>query len=100
MEEKVNNPQHYHPGTYEAIKVINAWGLGFCLGNVVKYLSRAGRKTGSSALEDLKKAQWYLNSAIQDLEGREMPDELQAEQPGFPYSKSLKEYQSISKPIL
>jgi hypothetical protein len=70
MEEKVNNPTHYHPGTYEAIKVINAWGLGFSLGNVLKYISRAGRKNGSSELEDLKKAQWYLNSAIQDLEGK------------------------------
>jgi len=67
MEEKVNNPRHYHPGNYEAIKVINAWGLGFSLGNVIKYISRAGRKNGSSELEDLKKAQWYLDSAIQDL---------------------------------
>ena len=67
MEEKVNNPTHYHPGTYEAIKVINAWGLGFSLGNVIKYISRAGRKNGSSELEDLKKAQWSLDSAIQDL---------------------------------
>jgi hypothetical protein len=73
MEEKVNNPTHYHPGTYEAIKVINAWGLGFSLGNVLKYISRAGRKNGSSELEDLKKAQWYLNSAIQDLEGKIEP---------------------------
>jgi hypothetical protein len=83
MEEKVNNPEHYHPGTYEAIKVINAWGLGFCLGNVVKYLSRAGRKTGSSALEDLKKAAWYLNHEIQDMEEREMPDESQWPQKFF-----------------
>jgi hypothetical protein len=75
MEEKVNNPTHYHPGTYEAIKVINAWGLGFSLGNVIKYISRAGRKNGSSELEDLKKAQWYLNSAIQDLEGKIDPVE-------------------------
>jgi hypothetical protein len=73
MEEKVNNPIHYHPGTYEAIKVINAWGLGFSLGNVLKYISRAGKKKGSSELEDLKKAQWYLNSAIQDLEGKIEP---------------------------
>jgi hypothetical protein len=110
MEEKVSNPEHYHPGTYEAIKVIKAWNLGFCLGNVVKYLSRAGIKTGSSALEDLKKAQWYLNSAIQDMEGREMPDESQAIEsqaiesrtidPEFPYSKSLQGYQSLSKPRL
>jgi len=70
MEEKVNHPTHYHPGTYEAIKVINAWGLGFSLGNVIKYISRAGRKNSSNELEDLKKAQWYLNSVIKDLEGK------------------------------
>jgi hypothetical protein len=68
MEEKINHPEHYRFGTYEAIKVIEAWGLGFCLGNVVKYISRAGRKTGSSELEDLKKAQWYLNREIEERE--------------------------------
>ena len=68
MEEKINNPGHYHPGTYEAIKVIEAWGLGFCLGNVVKYISRAGRKVGSDELEDLKKAAWYLNREIEKRE--------------------------------
>lgn len=43
---------------YEAIKVIDAWNLGFNLGNVVKYISRAGRK--GDALEDLEKARTYL----------------------------------------
>jgi len=49
--------------TYEAIKVIEAWELGFNLGNVIKYISRAGKK--GSKLEDLKKAQWYLNREIE-----------------------------------
>lgn len=67
--DDVNHPEHYggSDNTYEAIKVIDAWKLGFCLGNVIKYISRAGKK--GSKLEDLKKAQWYLNHEIERLEG-------------------------------
>lgn len=70
-KEKVNHPKHYRPGTYEAIKVIDAWGFGrsFCIGNVIKYLSRANLKH-KDELEDLKKAQWYLNHLIQLVEGK------------------------------
>jgi len=66
--DQVNHPQHYggSENAYEAIKVIEAWQLGFCLGNVVKYISRAGKK--GNKLEDLKKAQWYLNHEIERLE--------------------------------
>lgn len=64
-EERVNHPQHYGGDTiYEAIKVIEAWGLGFCLGNTVKYICRAGKKTDTATLEDLKKARWYLDREI------------------------------------
>lgn len=67
--DSVNHPQHYGGDTaYEAIKVIEAWGLDFCLGNTVKYISRAGKKDASKTLEDLKKAQWYLNRRIEQLE--------------------------------
>jgi hypothetical protein len=61
----VNHPVHYggEDNTYEAIKVIEAWELDFHLGNVVKYISRAGKK--GSKIEDLKKAQWYLNRAVE-----------------------------------
>lgn len=64
----VDHPQHYggRGNPYEAIKVIEAWGLGFHLGNVVKYVSRAGKK--GAALEDLKKARWYLDRKIQLME--------------------------------
>ena len=63
----VDHPAHYGgaDNTYEAIKVIEAWELGFNLGNVIKYISRAGKK--GSKLEDLKKAQWYLNREIEKL---------------------------------
>ena len=67
MSEKVNHPEHYGGNTvYEAIKVILAWDLGFCLGNAVKYICRAGKK--EDALEDLKKAAWYLNREIEEME--------------------------------
>lgn len=65
--DSVNHPQHYQ-GAYglEAIQVIEAFGLGFSLGNAVKYILRAGRK--GPAVEDLKKAVWYINNEIQRLE--------------------------------
>jgi hypothetical protein len=69
-KEMVNHPLHYggEDNPYEAIKVIDAWGLGFCLGNTVKYISRAGMKDPKKELEDLKKALWYLDHHIQNLE--------------------------------
>lgn len=68
MPEEVKHPAHYggEDATYEAIKVILAWDLNFCLGNVVKYIARAGKK--GSALTDLKKAREYLDFQIQELE--------------------------------
>lgn len=67
--ETINHPRHYGGDvTYEAIKVIEAWQLDFSLGNAVKYISRAGKKPGSSKLEDLKKAKWYLERAIKNAE--------------------------------
>jgi hypothetical protein len=60
--EAVNHPAHYQAGGLEAIDVIEAFGLGFRLGNTVKYILRAGRK--GAAIEDLKKARWYLDREI------------------------------------
>lgn len=57
------NPEHYRPGdTYETIKVIEAWKLGFNLGNAIKYISRAGKK--DNYVQDLEKAKWYLEREI------------------------------------
>jgi hypothetical protein len=69
MSEIVNHPSHYGGASnqYEAIKVIEAWELGFHLGNVVKYISRAGKKH-NRVLEDLKKARWYLDRQIEQME--------------------------------
>ena len=76
-QEQVNHPAHYGgvDNPYEAIKVIEAWKLGFCLGNTVKYISRAGKKslignTEKEHLQDLKKAAWYLDREIQRREDK------------------------------
>ena len=62
--ETINHPAHYGgDNVYETIKVIEAWGLVFHLGNAVKYISRS--KIKGSELEDLKKARWYLNRLIE-----------------------------------
>lgn len=64
----VNHPRHYNMGGVEVIDVIDAWDLGFCEGNVVKYVARAKHK--GSELEDLKKGLWYLQHAIEKLEAK------------------------------
>lgn len=70
IKEHVNHPSHYggEDNIYEAIKVIEAWDLGFCLGNAIKYISRAGKKDNNSYLQDLKKAKWYLDREIAKFE--------------------------------
>jgi hypothetical protein len=68
VSSAINNPSHYggKDNPYEAIKVIEAWNLGFHLGNTIKYISRAGKK--DDLIQDLKKARWYLDRQIQELE--------------------------------
>ena len=72
MSEQVNHPKHYGgaDNPYEAIKVIQAWGLGFCLGNTVKYISRAGKKETDKTVQDLEKAKWYLEREIEKLKSK------------------------------
>lgn len=67
-KETVNHPDHYggENNPYEAIKIIEALKLGFCLGNTLKYIARSGKK--NNTLEDLKKARWYLDREITQLE--------------------------------
>lgn len=65
--DPVNNPRHYTEGRqHEPIDVIEDWGLDFQLGNAVKYISRAGRK--GNAVQDLRKAIWYIEREISKLE--------------------------------
>lgn len=76
MSDMINHPQHYTLGKIEVIDFIEDKGLNFNLGNVVKYVARAGHKKSSGksidakALEDLKKAQWYLNREISSREAK------------------------------
>jgi hypothetical protein len=65
--ENVDHPAHYggKDNPYEAIKVIEAWNLGFHLGNTIKYISRAGKKTSEFELKDLHKAKWYLDRYLE-----------------------------------
>ena len=62
----VIHPQHYGGANnpYEAIKVIEAWEVGFNLGNTLKYISRAGKK--DNIIQDLEKALFYLDREIQN----------------------------------
>jgi hypothetical protein len=68
MEDNVVRPKHYggEANPHEPIKVIEHYGLGFCLGNAIKYILRADKK--GSLIDDLKKARWYLDREIQGLE--------------------------------
>lgn len=66
MNDKINHPAHYTSGGIETIDFIEAKDLNYNLGNVVKYVSRAGKKDNRA--EDLKKAAWYLNREIKKWE--------------------------------
>lgn len=69
--DPVNHPSHYTWSSIEPIDAIEAWQLPYHLGNVVKYVSRAGHKDKSKTLEDLKKANWYLSRYIKMSEQEE-----------------------------
>ena len=66
MREKVNHPKHYggEDNLYEAIKVIEAWNANFNIGNVLKYISRCGKK--DVEIQELEKAAWSLNREIEN----------------------------------
>ena len=65
VTDAVNHPPHYTDGGIEVIDFIEAKRLGYHLGNVVKYICRAGKKGTNNGMEDLRKAQWYLKRAIE-----------------------------------
>lgn len=66
-EDVVNCPKHYTDGKIEVIEFIEDKKLGFCLGNAVKYIARAGKKDPTKEVEDLKKARWYIERRIKEL---------------------------------
>lgn len=67
MSDPVNRPLHYNK-SIEVIDFIEAYELDYHLGNVVKYIARHKFKHPEKEIEDLKKALWYLNRKIQNLE--------------------------------
>ena len=70
--DPVNSPQHYtsHPSGIECIEITRH--MGFNLGNAIKYIWRANLKC--DAVEDLKKAQWYINDEIKKLTANHIPN--------------------------
>ena len=71
LDDNTNKtPQHYQ-GTIQPIDLINAQDLNFNLGNVVKYVCRAGKKKGENVLSDLEKAKNYINYEIERIKKNE-----------------------------
>lgn len=78
-QDNVNHPSHYTSGRFEVIDIIEdqlgeAGLINMCLGNVLKYVCRAGKKDPLKTIEDLKKANWYLTRAIETMEQKGIPD--------------------------
>lgn len=61
----VDHPPHYNRGKIEVIEFIEDQGLGFSLGNAVKYICRAGHKDPTKHIQDLEKARWYILREIE-----------------------------------
>lgn len=73
-KNQISHPAHYCFGKYEPVKVIQDWKLSFCLGNVLKYIARAGKKDGNSRLQDLQKAKKYLEFEIEEIQNENIGD--------------------------
>lgn len=72
--DNINHPSHYTDGKIEVINFIEDKKLNYHRGNVVKYIARAGKKDPAKELEDLKKARWYLDREIKNMEAEENED--------------------------
>ena len=69
--DAINHPTHYTDGGIETIDFIEAKKLPYHLGNVIKYISRAGKKDKDKTIEDLQKAKWYLDRYIEILKEKD-----------------------------
>ena len=76
-DDLVNHPSHYCDGGIETLDFIIAKKLDFFLGQVCKYISRAGKKDPGKELEDLEKAQFYLNRKIELLKKTQQTNQSQ-----------------------
>ena len=79
MSDMVNHPDHYTSGKIEVIDFIEDQRLGFNLGNVVKYVSRSGKKKSKGRSLERKKARWYLDREISQRAKALAPEEDNAE---------------------
>ncbi len=79
-EDDPVNPRHYADlGEYAAIYIIEKWGLGFNLGQTLKYIQRAGSKPGEPEERDIAKARWYLDRHLHELDPELYPDPAKKE---------------------
>lgn len=91
MTDNVNHPSHYNNGSVECIDAMEAATVNksgaeaICTANVIKYLWRYEAKNG---LEDVKKAQWYLNRLIAELEGKPVAPEVECQHKWLAYGMS------------
>ena len=67
LDDNTNTTPKHYQATIQPIELINAQNLNFNLGNVVKYVCRAGKKQGENVLSDLEKAQNYINYEIERI---------------------------------
>jgi hypothetical protein len=73
-KDNINHPRHYNINSdgeqaIETYDYINSWRMGYAEGNIIKYVSR--HKYKGKAVQDLKKARWYLDRLIKELEEKE-----------------------------
>ena len=66
VKEMINHPDHYQGNKFEVIDIIEDYNLGFCMGNAIKYLLRAGKK--DDEIQDLNKALWYVQRRIREVD--------------------------------
>ena len=87
-DNAVNHPEYYQ-GKIEVIDFIEDKHLNFSLGNCIKYIARAGKKNPEKLLEDLKKARWYLDREIGNMEKEREISEIKKEPKWMPNAECV-----------
>jgi len=67
INNNISHPSYYTDGKIEVIEFIDDKKFNYCLGNAIKYISRAGKKDKTKIIEDLEKAIWYINHEIERI---------------------------------
>ena len=90
MSDMVNHPDHFNTGRIEVIDFIEDNHFNFSLGNVVKYICRAGKKDPDKIIEDLQKAEWYLHREIQRLSAQKAARAAELQKTGVTFGDDLR----------